>query len=564
MSPAVTQVPEPGNLVDEVVFDDLQGLLVEGQVDSDNGEDEEGDDEEDVPVNDAVPSRIGKYRVTTPEEIRDFLRKSINTSGPLPDQSEPFNEGALACGLTSAQRKWVLEHCQRLGYCKICQKDAGACAHFPSSNEKLEDSRLIEIPVVFEGKDTVVTLVLVPGDMLLREYARDATILKSLISEPQERSADARGNSSFCAGEFFQGLIAVVPKQSIPLVLGLYSDGTTVVSFGTRSLHVASMCILNTTLPTAQTIRPMMFIPSVAGLELSVAKRRLLRQLVFNACWEAACQTLHVQVQDSTIDCVSDGKLVSLYPTVGLFLADSVEQNKVLSHRHGGLTAEICGRCRATSNDNDLKTFALKMDRKSEIDALLARIVARDDIGDTRRELQQQSQLESWSFADSLRHFDAALCSPTCSLHTGQLLWSKTLLELIGSGLVRPDAPTKPKRGRPKQDMVEHDAIKNVNAQFRRFGWKFDLFDGDGSLSIGLKTGDVLFDVIMDLPFTLFNVLDEEFQLFLDAAIAWRSCLIVWFERGKSKERLEVRREMLDGLFSVRFVVFSGFVFFFG
>jgi hypothetical protein len=336
--------------------------------------------------------------------------------------------------------------------------------------------------------------------------------------------------------------VSVIPDGTVPLVLGLYSDATTVVSFGTRSLHVASMCLLNSTLCTGETIRPLMFIPSVSALVLSPAKKKLLGQLIFNASWEACCQTLRVQIGTPTIDCVTQDRssVVRLYPSIRLFLADTPEQNRVLSHRNGGLTEEICGRCQAKKSDFGLNDFALRLNRKVEIDRLLLQIVERDDIGGARVQLQEQSQLQSWTFTDCLRHFDAALCCPTCSLHTGQILWSKTLLELVGTLAAKCDeAERAPKRGRLKKDAQDLILVKRINAQFRRLGWLFDLFDGEGSLDVGMKTGDILFDIIMYLPFVLFNLLDEDLQVLLDAAILWRSVLGMWFERGKDIERFK-------------------------
>ncbi len=95
---------------------------------------EKEEEEEDEDVGQVVIrgiSRVGEFRVATPTDIRACLAKQRVNMGPLPRQNDPFNKGAFDCGLTSAQRAWILSYCGKFASCRECEKDAGGCVHFP-------------------------------------------------------------------------------------------------------------------------------------------------------------------------------------------------------------------------------------------------------------------------------------------------------------------------------------------------------------------------------------------------------------------------------------------------
>jgi hypothetical protein len=196
-------------------------------------------------------SRVGKYRVATPRDIRESLAKFGDASFALPDQRGVFNKAALELGITKKVRGWFLQHCAQNAKC-IAPGCAGGppCSHFPAEVE-MPETLLMQIPVVFdEDNREVVSVSILPGAAIILSWLADPVISASVISEPLERSPKHSGNASFCSGMYFHYLVPVVPANAVPLCIGCYSDETTVVSVGTRSFHIASLTLLNSSLTT--------------------------------------------------------------------------------------------------------------------------------------------------------------------------------------------------------------------------------------------------------------------------------------------------------------------------
>lgn len=496
-------------------------------------------------------SWVGNFRVATPAEIRKNLLKHGDVSQYVPDEREAFNKLALRMLLSTKQRTELLSHFDSfVASCRVCGDVP--CEHFPEGSS-ISDDFLLEVPILFErrpdGSEVVrESLVLVPGALLVREWLKREEIVESLVSQPLPRDGTVHsGNSSFCSGLYFNELVRSVNATEAEqlLVLSFYSDGTTVVTLGTRSLHAASVCILNSTLSAAETMRPLFFIPKLSkrSYDLSPQPLAKLRLLLFNACWEAAAQSFGVQRDSDRGFLVTVGNsLRNVIPMVGLFQADSKDQDKVLNHR-GGATEVLCARCGATAAQNLFESFALRIDDQQRVDGLLGRIAGRDAAA--RVELASLSQCQSWRFAENLRAFDASLNCPCCSLHVARLNWTQLLLDAIGQliakhqekeGFVR-------KRGKQSEEARRNDLISSVNAQFRRVfpqSTSYTLFDDKGRAAIGIQTGDVLTAVVERLPFVLIGVLPDDLQLAVDASIKWRKTLGLWFTRGKTVAQIEV------------------------
>lgn len=487
-------------------------------------------------------SQVGRYRVATPREIREHLAKFPDTGFALPNQRGEFNEAALKLGITKKVRGWFLEHCAKYAKCVAPGCGGPPCSHFPAAVE-MPESMLLSVPVVFDqGGREVVSVSILPGSQIIRAWMADPAISQSVIVEPLERSSLHRGNASFCSGEYFRHLVTVVPDNTLALCIACYSDETTVVSVGTRNFHIASLILLNSSLSTLETIRPVMLLPKLKEClpDLSAGHLKRMRLLVFHACWEAVAQTCGVQ-SDSVPFLVNragveDPELV--YPVFSLFLGDTPEQNKVQVHRNGGLTEEICARCCATAENNDFDGFVLRLDRKGTVDKLLQQINDKRNVGEARDKLQKLSVHDVLPFTDRLRHFDASLCCPACSLHVGRLLWTKTLLELAGLIVKKAseaEGPAKRSRGERDPD----DLIGGLNDQFSRFFPRLKgMYDRDGVLDIGVKTGNVLTEIAEMFPFILFNILPKELQFVQVAAVEWVECLRLWLKPGKSVAEL--------------------------
>ena len=245
---------------------------------------------------------VGDYHVSTSADIRAFLSKQgRDHSVDMIDQAGEFHMGALNCGLTARQRRFVLSHFQKFASCKVCT--SVPCPHFPELKEMPEDL-LLKVPVVTNRSgDVVVSAYVLPVATILRSWFADPLISNSLVVEKLDRQADLGGNSSFCSGLYFSELLQRVPSGSIPVCLGAYSDGTTVVNVGIRSWHVASIALMNSTLSVLDTVRPVMFIPrlkdvdELKGLGDEALKR--LKRRVFHAVWEVVMQTAATQDGDS-------------------------------------------------------------------------------------------------------------------------------------------------------------------------------------------------------------------------------------------------------------------------
>lgn len=498
-------------------------------------------------------SRVGKYRVATPREIRETLATFRDTGFAMPDQRGVFNKAALELGMTKKVRSWFLEHCAKYAKC-VAPDCAGGppCSHFPAAVE-MPESMLLSVPVVFDQDNReVVAVLILPGSVIIRGWMADPVISASVIVEPLDRSPLHRGNASFCSGQYFHQLLPVVPDNTLPLCIGCYSDETTVVTVGTRNFHIASLLLLNSSLSTLETIRPVMFLPKLKEClpNLSAGHLKRLRLLVFHACWEAVAQTSGVQIGNAPFLVnragVEDPELV--YPMFSLFLGDTPEQNKVQVHRNGGLTEEICARCCATAKENDFEAFVLRLDRKAVVDGLLRQILEKRDVRGARDELQMLSVQDVLPFTDRLRHFDASLCCPACSLHVGRLLWTKTLLELVGLIVIKKaseaEGPAKRMRGERDPD----DLIGGLNDQFVRFFPRSKgMYTRDGELDIGVKTGNVLTQIAELFPFMLFNILPKELQFVQVAAVEWVKCLRLWLKPGKSVAELGELERLLRG-----------------
>jgi hypothetical protein len=464
-------------------------------------------------------SSVGRYRVATPADIRASLLLHTDRLMELPDQRGVFNEGTLNCHITQKTRMWILEHCSKFAMCIAPGCSGGPpCEHFPAAVKAPEDV-LLRVPVVYdENDDAVVAIFVLPGTTIIRAWLSDPVIAASLVEEPLEREGPHDGNSSFCAGLYFEELLQAVPEGHVPICIACYSDETTVVGVGTRSFHIASLALLNSTLSSLDTVRPVMLLPKLKDLitDLSDGHLRRMKLLVFHAAWEAVAQASGVQIGNAPfrVACSERG-IVSVYPVFSLFVGDTPEQNKVQGHRNGGATEEICARCCATVDDNGFSNFMLRLDRKKVVDTLLQRIVKKVDVRQAREELKHLSLHDVLPFTDRLRHFDASICCPTCSLHVGRLLWTKTLIQLVGHLSCAPAAGAESvaKHGRQASGRDPDNLQKCINEQFQRFFPRFGvLFDRNGELDIGVKTGKVLTEIVEALPFILFNILPEELR----------------------------------------------------
>ena len=185
----------------------------------------------------------------------------------------------------------------------------------------------------------------------------------------------------------FRGSSKDNPLAVLPLCVAAYSDGTSVVSVGVRSCHVASMAILNSSCSTLDTVRPCMFIPKVKEesvfSHLSKENMRKLKRLVFHASWDGVMQTSGTKIGSGPLSLKSgaSGKFVLVLPVVSLFVGDTPEVNSVMGHKNGSKTAFICGRCPAeVRNGAGLEEFALQMSRQPQIDAILSRLAAKDEV----------------------------------------------------------------------------------------------------------------------------------------------------------------------------------------
>jgi hypothetical protein len=353
----------------------------------------------------------------------------------------------------------------------------------------MPETLLMQIPVVFdEDNREVVSVSILPGAAIIRSWLADPVISASVISEPLERS----------------------PKH------------------------------------------PVMFLPKLKELLVDVSSGHLkrLRLLVFHAAWEAVAQTSGVQIGNDPFFVNRAGFEIPqlVYPIFSLFLGDTPEQNKVQAHRNGGLTEEICARCCATSRNNGFAGFVLRLDRKATVDELLKQIADKRDVREARDKLQMLSLHDVLPFTDRLRHFDASLCCPACSLHVGRLLWTKTLLELVGvivGAAQGGEGPAKRLRGERDPD----DLIGRLNDQYVRFFPRSKgLYDRNGKLDIGVKTGNHLTEIAEMLPFILFNILPKEFQFVQVAAVEWIKCLRLWLKPGKSVVELGELERVLGGI----------------
>ena len=92
-------------------------------------------------------SRVGKYRVATPRDIRESLANFSDTGFALPDQRGVFNKAALELGITNKVRGWFLQHCAQFAKCVAPGCVGGPpCSHFPAEVE-MPDTMLLEIPI---------------------------------------------------------------------------------------------------------------------------------------------------------------------------------------------------------------------------------------------------------------------------------------------------------------------------------------------------------------------------------------------------------------------------------
>jgi hypothetical protein len=504
----------------------------------------------------------GRFRVASRAEIKESLAGKLDAIALLPQKKEGFNAEALERGIPSKTRAWMLEYFRRIGAkCGVaaCTPDA-PCVHFPDIDEMPEDF-LLEVPVVFDtvkGK-WILSVLIVPPLAVFQDWLSDTEIADRILKVPLMRGRAFIGNASFCSGLYFTRLLAEIPKDVFPICVGFYSDETSVVGVGQRKYHVGSLDLLNVSLPALDTVRPVMFVPSVAHLkkeELSDAQLALLRLNVFHACWEAVAQAARVQVGDSTV-LLHHAQLgpVHAYPVFCLFLGDTPEQDRVQGHRTGGSTREICLRCRATATENEFAGFALRLDRKEEVDELFCRIVSRDAAAVAGAKLQEYSINLVLPFADNLRHFDPSLCTPVCSLHVGRILWCKTLLKLVGKiaaaqSVADLGAAAKKRPRVNRRDDVHADAlIHMINIQYRRMfpGATKDLYLPDGKLDLGgLMTGAFLTKLATALPFLVFNILPESLAWVQNAVVLWIQCLSLWLEPGKTLEQIAEFTLMLE------------------
>lgn len=65
----------------------------------------------------------------------------------FPDQNGVFNSGALASGLSSSMRSFLLDHFAKFAQCKVCKETP--CQHFPEKTP-MPDDLLLRVPVVFD------------------------------------------------------------------------------------------------------------------------------------------------------------------------------------------------------------------------------------------------------------------------------------------------------------------------------------------------------------------------------------------------------------------------------
>ena len=487
-------------------------------------------------VHEAI-GRVGTFRVATAADIASFLSGVEWSPRDFPDQNGSFNAGALAAGLSSSTRSFLLDHFSKFALCRVCAETP--CHHFPSSSP-MPDDLLLRVPVVFdESGQPVLSVVVLPGLSIFRDWLLDAKISSSIISEPIARGDPKSlvGNASFCCGSYFAALQQKIPASVLPLCIAAYSDGTTVVSVGVRSCHVASLALLNSSCSTLDTVRPCMFIPKVKEepvfSSLSNENLKKLKRLIFHASWEVVMQTSGTKFGCGPVmlkSAAASGEFVSVLPVLSVFVGDTPEVNSVMGHRNGSKTALICGRCPAEVRNGAVREeFVLQLNRKAQIDEILSRIAARDDVTGARSELRALSVTENFIFSDTVRHFDAALCCPTCSLHVGRLGFTRTLLETIGHVIKQHD------------ERHSEGLVKSVNGQFRRY-FPFmakGLFSNEGKLCFGMKTGKDLTAILEVLPYLLFNILPLEMSYLIDFSLQWRHCLKMWVRRGKSATELE-------------------------
>jgi len=471
---------------------------------------------------------VAGFSVITREGVGQFLKDNPDEAKKLPgsfDRSTSFTRAATKLGLTHAQREGMAAWARTVGV------DEEELVHLDEKDVDL-DEFILNVPLVRDANDKVVlSMPVVPLGRVYESYFNDPIIRGSLLSEVTA--------SGFCSGAYFRQIVASgCLGTAFPLCLSLNCDKTAVVKVGTRSMWPVHVAILNSTLDILNTARVVAYLPILTGKDWNVSATALrqLRLLVFHAGLGAVCETgsLAPGCAPLMIDYAGDAP-ARVYPWIGLFVADSKDQDNVLAHRGGGKSAILCGRCGATTDSPAERAPTLDLSSQADVEAVLSTIALgrRGEKGPARQRLKERSKNMVYPFTWRLRHFDAALNMGTCRLHSGSLVLTKEVLLEVGIYLYNhTDEANRKERYRNNLDNEgppPSEFLRTLNAELTKLvpGTKF--FDiCSGLLDLPKKTGTDCRLLVKMLPFALFGLLPRDSDWVLDYVLLWNEVHDLW------------------------------------
>jgi hypothetical protein len=326
---------------------------------------------------------VGPYRVTSSSEMDAFLAEMRDAPVRSADQRQPFNH-LMQRNLISARMRMELAQymAAHVGACRHC--GTVPCRHFPSVQEaSRQTDSFIKVPLLKKGDDVILYFYFVPLTRVYEMWLGDPVIGRSIITQVQD--------TGFTSGAYFKKALQHVEAGSIPLALALNSDGATVVNQGTRSMWAINVALLNSSCSRLDTARCVGFIPKLTDkeLELSVIPGGRVRQLMYHSALYALTRTGGVCRGDApTTVCNHLGEPIPIFPWIGLYVADSKDQDKAMGRKEGAKGASNCGRCWTVNLHVGLKPFELAKDRRPRIEQLLSIIDKR--VHGTVAKAQQQ------------------------------------------------------------------------------------------------------------------------------------------------------------------------------
>lgn len=417
--------------------------------------------EEYARLSDLVAESLGRFkgglRIVSPSWLRDYVRSHRTLGAPM------------LCSPVEAMDQGLADLCERFHLSPEAQEaihgymESMACGNCGSTGVLIHDEpeevaekprpSHIRVPLLFDNQDRpVLSTWILPLSAMLAGIFADKRLADSIDLAPS-------GSSTFghyVDGGHFQRVVAATPNGAVPVVIGIYTDGSNPAQSGTRSVLMVYAVVLNSVLPLEATMHLVGVVPTLTNNPLfhglSAGTLSKMRQWIFQATLMALYTSGNLYEDEDMMEfLLYDGAPIIVAPSLGARLCDSKDGDKTAGHRSGGV--RLCFRCDAHVLEDDFPLWTRAAGHQVAVIEQLAVLAAAEHgtVGPARAALKSAGHVEVLSSVSNLRSFEASRNIPLCRLHVGKLTVSLTLLATLGTScattptLLGPEVAVLPK-----------------------------------------------------------------------------------------------------------------------